>query len=335
MTLKIYINGKFLSQKITGVQRVALQYLNELEKNYSGKFEIVVVENKYKGIWSILFEQVILPFKTRGHLLINFCNISPIFKRHQITYIHDVAFIALNRHSFFFRMYYRFMMYFVTRNSLKIITVSEFSKAELLKHYNNLNDSSVVVVRNGADFTHEYTLVNSIIELKSKYKKIFLTVSSLEPRKNLSFILKAWSLKKSNNELLIIVGGKSEHFKQEDLASNIENVIFTGYVSDNELCSYYQISDYFISASEYEGFGLPVAESLNFGCTPVLSDIQVYKELFSDCSIYFDLNNIDSLRLLLEQEIVQSNSKITNYLVKNSWDESTKRLVKVIENADI
>ena len=230
--MKIYINGKFLSQKITGVQRVALQYLNELEKNYSGKFEIVVVENKYKGIWSILFEQVILPFKTRGHLLINFCNISPIFKRHQITYIHDVAFIALNRHSFFFRMYYRFMMYFVTRNSLKIITVSEFSKAELLKHYNNLNDSSVVVVRNGADFTHEYTLVNSIIELKSKYKKIFLTVSSLEPRKNLSFILKAWSLKKSNNELLIIVGGKSEHFKQEDLASNIENVIFNGFLSN-------------------------------------------------------------------------------------------------------
>lgn len=324
-----------MSQNITGVQRVALQYLNELRKNYSDRFEFVVVENKYKGIWSVLFEQFILPFKTRGHLLINFCNISPVLKKNQITFIHDVAFIALKRHSFFFRIYYRFMMYFVTRNCLKIITVSEFSKKELLKYYTYLNEKSVVVVKNGVDFDKGYTLVSSIVDLKNKYERIFLTVSSLDPRKNLKFILKAWSQKKVNNDLLIIVGGKSEHFKQEELSLNIHNVIFTGYVSDVELCSYYEISDYFISASEYEGFGLPVAECLNFGCTPVLSCIPAYEELFSDCSIFFNLNDIESLKFLFEGDIAPSNNEIASYLVKNSWDVSTEILVKVIENVEM
>lgn len=328
--LKIYINGKFLSQNITGVQRVALKYLENLGTCADDSFEFIVIENKHKGIFSILFEQFVLPYKTRGGMLINFCNIAPIFKKKQLTFIHDAAFIALNNHSLLFRLYYRFMMYFVTRNCLKVITVSEFSKNELLKYYKNLKEKDIEVIKNGFDFQSNYCIDSDIISIKEKYKNIYLTVSSMDPRKNLNFILKAWSKRNSSKDLLIIVGGKSEHFKQEEINLNLKNILFTGYVSDNQLCSYYKISDYFISASEYEGFGLPVAESLNFNCIPILSDIPVYKELFYKCSLFFCLDDLSVLQSLLDEDKPPLQNDIKRYLNENRWEESTKRLIKVI-----
>lgn len=113
--------------------------------------------------------------------------------------------------------------------------------------------------------------------LKKKYeitKKTLLFVGTLEPRKNLKFLLTLMSKLKTEGFQLLVVGGKGwgkTYIKEvvEDLNLN-EDVKFLGYISDEELVELYNIVDIYISTSLNEGFGLPQLEAMNCGC-PVIS----------------------------------------------------------------
>ncbi|AYA62827.1 glycosyltransferase family 4 protein [Alteromonas sp. RKMC-009] len=328
--MKVYINGKFLNQRITGVQRVAKQYTDLLLKT---EHNIEIIENKYQGLMAVFFEQIILPWKTKDGILINFCNTGPLIKTNQILFIHDAAFMASKSHSKLFRYYYRVLITLLLHRAKKVITVSDFSKDEIVKYF-NFNVSKLAVIKNGMDFEdHIEQDIPDVRNKLSNFKKIVLTVSSMDPRKNLKYIAESWiASNPSEDSVLVIVGGKNKVFADDSVSIEHDNILFTGYVTDEELIAYYRSAHFYVSASEYEGFGLPIAESINFGCIPLLSDIPVHRELFGTYGYFFE-NDSKQLREVFANlpEYTMKKSAITE---SETWKSSVNTLIQVLRETN-
>jgi len=133
-------------------------------------------------------------------------------------------------------------------------------------------------------------------------KKKFLSVGSIEPRKNVVLILEAFELLWKDNYDVSLTLVYNNTWHEESLLTRLKNHRFINKKlfllynsSDRELSFEYQSSSFFISASSYEGYGLGLAEALNYGCIVFASDIPVYKELYKN-NVHFFKNNAFSLR---------------------------------------
>ena len=208
--MRIYINGRFLTQRITGVQRYALEITKALDNLISKdtafqKHEYIVIAPKnvlYKvklknmsfiqrGILKgHLWEQFELPVYSRDGFLMNFCNCAPLIKRNQTVTIHDAAVSAVpHAFSLAFRTWYKMMFMWLGRSLKQIFTVSEFSKKELHKYY-GIPLNKIHVTYNGIDHIKNLEVDEGIIDREDlKEKKYVLAVSSMNPSKNFSLVL--------------------------------------------------------------------------------------------------------------------------------------------------
>ncbi len=308
----VYINGKFLSQKMSGVQR----YASEISRNLESPVKIVCAADELndtvyhlnkpleviKSASGIVWEQIRLPLYLRAKgnpLLISLCNAAPVFYQNKITCVHDIAF---ERYPQFFSrkfvLYYRWLIPNVLRNSRHIITVSEFSKREISLFY-GIDTGRITVVPNASAFSKE-SAGNAV---KPHPRPYFLFVGSLDPRKNLVFLLKAFSEAGLTGVDLVIAGAAHASFALNPAIEqyrHMPNIIFTGYVSDAQLRSYYAGALALVNPSLYEGFGLPVAEALSIGCPVLASDIEAFREVGGTDVVYFNTTDASELSNLLE-----------------------------------
>ncbi|MGL5312044.1 MAG: glycosyltransferase, partial [Peptostreptococcaceae bacterium] len=161
----IVINGRFLTQNITGVQRFAHEIIRELDNIVKpGEYKILAPKNiiykdlDYKNIKieicgnlkGHLWEQIELPYYVKKNKaeLINLCNTAPILNPN-IVAIHDIQ--TKVHPEFFskkFALWYNLMNKFNIKNSKKIITVSNFSKSEIVKYY-GVSEDKITVIYNG------------------------------------------------------------------------------------------------------------------------------------------------------------------------------------------
>lgn len=146
--MEIYINGRFLMQRVTGVQRFALEIIKQLNKENDFKFVLLVPKN-YKAMHELkhieirkvgnfeghLWEQIDLVKYVKRKPLINLCNTAPILKKNQIVVIHDAAvYNSPKGFSFLFRNWYKIMFSFISKRTTRILTISDFSTRELIKY---------------------------------------------------------------------------------------------------------------------------------------------------------------------------------------------------------
>ena len=162
----IYINGRFLTQPRTGVQRFARELLNALDKELENLpvknyFTCLVPPNtikdqlpawnniqiKYTGrLTENLWEQVELPFFARDGILLGLCNINPVFHFNQCIILHDASVFAVpGAYSFAFKLKYKIVMTIIGKTCKRIITDSHFSKNELM-HYLHINENKISVI---------------------------------------------------------------------------------------------------------------------------------------------------------------------------------------------
>ncbi len=307
----IYINGRFLTQPMRGVNRFAYNICKAmagLEQpfvivcpscNVHSDYNISMFQIVHFGIGhSHLWEQIILPFffiGKRNYLLINLTGLGTILIRQKITTIHDLSF--LENPSWFSRSYYRFyrvMTPLAVRTSRHIITVSEFSKNEILRFYPSVKASRVSVVYNAVD-TDLFHPMSGASE--SRYA---LTVSSIDPRKNFRRLIEAY--KGIEGLKLYIVGSHSRVFgEQTGSLDKSCNVKYLGRVSDEELVRLYSQARCFIFPSLYEGFGLPPLEAMACGCPVLASDIPVLREVCGDAAVYFDPRLVNGMYETISQ----------------------------------
>lgn len=346
--MTIYINGRFLTKEITGVQRFAIEVVKQLDKmnlkekiiiltpkNIKNKLELKNIEICTIGkLTGNLWEQISLPIflcKKRAYKLLNLCNLGPILNPGYVT-IHDIAFKTNSKHlNWKFALYYRFITKLNIKRYKHIYTVSEFSKNEILQNY-KIDAKKVTVVYNSAEhiknLKEDFTILR---ELEIENKDFVFSLGSKSYHKNHAFIEKC---AKNNPDILFIVSGddNSKIFKEEE-KEEISNMIYTGRISDEKMKALYSKCKAFIFPSRYEGFGIPPLEAINCECKNVIvSDIPVFREIYGDNVRYIDLNNEDSesknILNKIKKEMIINKHNINKY----SWENTAKAIIDNLED---
>lgn len=342
----IIVNARFLTQNVTGVQRFAIEISKIIHKKLKDQLVFVtpynisdhklanelgaIVIGKSKGtMWEQIDLRQYLLSKNKP-LLINFCNTGVLFYSKQIVTIHDMSY-KVNPKWFSKRFYiwYNFLIPQLAKNSLKILTVSNSSKSDIIKFLKIKHDNIYVI------YNSSYLNTNNNFEHIEKEKYI-LSVSSFDPRKNLVNLIAAFK-KLNTNIKLVIVGFKNNKFEFELNEKSLNtNIINKGYVSDNELSSLLNNAEAFVYLSFYEGFGLPPLEAMCIGCPVIVSDIAAHREVCGNAAIYVNPYDVEDIKINLYN--VLSNDKLKAKLIeagKNNakrfdWVVSADKVLKVI-----
>lgn len=349
----IFVNSRFLTQKVSGVQRYAIEVSKQLKKLYP-ELRFITPKNiihkelsdlleavEYGTLTGHLWEQIELPRYLKENnmpLLINLANTAPVSYSNQVITICDLSFLRNPKwFSRKFYFYYKFLIPQIARNSLKIITISEFSKNEIVNLL-NVHEGKIKVIHCGT--AEEFVNLkdnNSVIDNRKRY---ILSVSTLDPRKNLESLILAFRKLKVPDLQLIIVGSKNNVFTGNKLTNLINadrNIIFTGYVSDRELKSLYRNAELFVYPSLYEGFGLPPLEAMVCGVPVVVSNTASLPEVCGDAVYYVDPYSVESIAegiymVLtdegLRQGLIQKGLERAKLF---SWEKSAKDHIKVFE----
>lgn len=346
---KVYINARFLSQPITGVQRFAIELskslivlrndvvflvpnLNDIiDKSLLSVFNIQEVVGGGGHFW----EQITLPkfLKSKGSpLLVNLCNTAPILYRNKLSMIHDINFLQFPQsYSWKFRNFYKILVPLIIRSSKKVLTGSSFSKNEISEYYRINKEDIPIIYSAVSDIFNQDK--NSIIN----GKKYALAVSSPVFHKNFSRMIDAFL--KSNAEIdLKIIGSLSNSFSAKENNLILDSrVKFIGRVSDQQLVNLYQNAEFFIFPSLYEGFGIPPLEAQACGCPVISSNAASMPEVLKDSALYFDPYSVDEMKSCIErmgidedlrEKLIQNGFKNTK---RFSWHNSAMQLHLVIE----
>lgn len=255
-----------------------------------------------------------------------------------VSCVHDLSFIKFkdfhpkDRMDFFEKVFFKDIV-----KASKIITVSNTVKKEIMEEL-KIDEDKIEVIYNGYDDKIFYPKnINDQESIKSKYllkKNFILFVGSIEPRKNLKTLIKAYNiLDKSLQDKfdLVIVGAKGwQNSDIHGLIKQNKNIKFLGYIDDDNLSVLYSSATVFVYPSVYEGFGIPPLEAMACGCPVILSDIEVFREIYKDNVIFFDAINENDLKeklfsLLSDIDLREKLSKSGLCYCKNfSWTKSAK-----------
>jgi len=353
------INGKFASQRITGVQRVAYELTRAMQSRASSPTELPVLvppdatdlglaartTHIARNLKGNLWEQITLPLESRQDTLISLCNTGPLFKRRHLLMIHDMAVYDVP-HGFSkkFVMWYRLRFSVLRRQANLILTVSRFSR-ERICHHLRLDESRVEVIRPGADHMDRVTAEPSILEKLSLSKdKYCILVGSLDPRKNLQRVLAATKLlgHLDKDFKFVIAGGANPRvFANSDSTqqSYSDRVIWAGFVSDGELKALYSSAACLVFASLYEGYGLPPLEAMYCGCPVIVSKEASLPEVCGDAAMYCDATSVEDIaakiELMATNDVLREQHRRAGlaHAAQFRWDGAAKKLMQILQTA--
>ena len=236
----IYVNGRFLLQNLTGVNRFAYE-LCRAWAQMGIPFTLCCPPGPIKGCYDVshfnivvygwgkshVWEQLSLPLwfsRIKGEkVLVCFTGLGPLLVRKKIMTIHDLAFMANpDWYSRPYRTWYRMMTPLCASTSMKILTVSEFSKSEIMRRL-SMDDEKIRVIYNAVSSRFHASESSRRNAGEVTGEKYILAVSSIDPRKNFSMLLKAFSLIEDKNIKLYIVGGQAHIYSTsiKELCDNI------------------------------------------------------------------------------------------------------------------
>jgi glycosyltransferase involved in cell wall biosynthesis len=242
----------------------------------------------------------------------------PIAARKRVVTIHDVYHLAY-QHTLSLpqKVYANALIRAAAFLSARVITVSDFSKKEILK-YCSIKPEAITTIHNGVDterFMPQKQAAGKNQQDKSPY---LLFVGNVKPHKNLVTLLQAFAhLLEQGFDLDLWIVGKKEGFITGDTqiegilagsAALRQRVVFTGYVGDDALPRLYHDAAALVFPSLYEGFGLPPLEAMAGGCPVVASSAASIPEICGDAALYFDPQDYLSLTEKLK-EVLNSSTK--------------------------
>jgi glycosyltransferase involved in cell wall biosynthesis len=305
----LYVNGKFLTQPTTGVQRYAAGVVqagdDDLDSGRIGRsvYSIRLIVPKtdrkmpqYKHIEVVpsffggrLWEQVELPLRSAGGVLFSPYAAAPVFKARHIVTIHDAGVAATpEQYSLLFRGYYGAVYWILGRASVVLLTDSCFSKQELHKYF-SVPLEKMTVLPVGCDHLLKISPRPGILSRFSlEPGKFILGVSSQSPIKNFDGLARAWSLLGRPELKLAIAGSANSRVFRDRPEAQDGRVVRLGYVSDGELRSLYETASVFVYPSFYEGFGLPPLEAMTCGCPVLVARSSSLPESCGDAALYCD-----------------------------------------------
>jgi glycosyltransferase involved in cell wall biosynthesis len=308
-TRPIYINGRFLTQATTGVQRYAREVVRALDAELAdrgGRDAVVVltpgrgqvdelplrvIETRRAGrLTGHAWEQGELPLHARGGALLSLANVGPLAHPRHVVTIHDASVFALpDTYSRAFGAWYRFLLPRLGRAARLVLTVSEFSRRELAARAGLPAERTVVLPLSGEHIADAPADPGVLERSGIRDGRFLLAVGSRSPHKNLGGLLRALPLVTAAGFRLVIAGGVNARVFGDAGTSLPADVVHeAGYVTDGELRALYERADGFVYPSLYEGFGLPPLEAMWCGCPVLTSRRASLPEVCGDAALYCD-----------------------------------------------
>lgn len=237
------------------------------------------------------------------------------------------------------------------KKAKKIITISESSKNDIIEEYHVKSGKVAVVYPGIKPITTLTPHVYPMQELSYTYKiskDFLLYVGTLQPRKNISRLIEAFSHvlkdeKIAQSDLELVIVGKKGWLYEDILAAPEkfgikDRVKFLDFVPDGDLKEMYKEAKCFILPSLYEGFGLPVLEAMQYGCPVVTSNVSSLPEAGGDAALYVDPENVDDIAKKIKKVITDTDlrkemvAKGKKQVEKFSWEDSAKKTLEILKN---
>lgn len=344
------INGRFLEQDLTGVQRFSEELTLRLlranpdavvvappqRRRLSGGLDDRVIETRAGAghVW----EQLVLPAwsaRNGSPPLVNLASTAPLALKNQIVTHHDITYVRYpESFSGSFRALYRVLIPAMLRRNRAILTVSDFSRREIAEHY-GVDPSKIHVIYNAV--SEEFRAVEK--DIADTQRPFFLAVSSKNIHKNFDYLLHEFADARSRglNYDLKIVGGVARSFRQvEESTAHSSGVQWLGRVSDADLIALYGQASGFVFPSLYEGFGIPPLEAQAAGSPVLSSDLAALPEVLGDSALLADPRRAGAfadgmLRLASDPELRDDlRSRGAANVDRFSWERSADRILELI-----
>lgn len=350
----IVINARFLTQRMTGVQRFSIELSLQIKQKLGNEVLFVAPSNiLYEDLAKTLDVQVI--GTRRGHvweqwdlpcflnrmkkpLLLCMGNTAPVMYRNKVLVLHDVTFLRYPQtFSKKFLIYYRLVIPWALLTSKHVFTVSNFSLEEIVSSY-RINRSKISVVYNAVNSTFGY-MEDKVLNAD----KYLFAVSSIKENKNFGIALNAFKIvQKQIPDLKLYIMGDMNADSFRNMGSLIDecnknsNIKLLGRVLDNDLIRYYSNAIAFIFPSLYEGFGIPVLEAQACGCPVISSNSSSLPEILGDSALMCNPTRAEEfanaiIKLVnyqpLKEELV---SKGYENVKRFSWEKNAEELLRYL-----
>jgi glycosyltransferase involved in cell wall biosynthesis len=238
-------------------------------------------------------------------------NVSPHFTtRPTVVTVHDLAFrLFPAQYPGLKRRYLDALTRRSVEQADQVIAVSENTRADLLRFY-RVNPERVRVIPNGVDpLLRPVDDAEVLARFRARHQlpdEFILALSTLQPRKNLIALFRAWARLDASTRLPLVVAGargwKVDPIFEEVRALGIaDQVRFTGYAAGDELALWYSAATLFVYPSLYEGFGLPLLEAMACGTPVVSSNASSLPEVAGDAALLIDPRDVDGLAAAIDR----------------------------------
>jgi len=293
MKRDIFINGRFLSRPITGVERYGHEIIRLFKDNYR------VEKTRMNGLAGHAWEQLILPTRIKPEsILWSPANTGPLWIHNQAVTIHDLS--PLEHPEWFktgFASWYQLFLPILIKRIRVIFAPSNYVKQKVMKRFGIRN---VLITTNGVDTSRFHPKAKqSTYNLPNKF---ILFVGSQQPRKNLQALLEAWrEIKNDFPDLWLVIAGDTGAIFASTHLPKTERMMSLGYVSEDDLAGVYAKATLFILPSFDEGFGLPALEAMACGVPVIVSDGGALPETVGDAGMIFRIDEKNELANILRE----------------------------------
>jgi glycosyltransferase involved in cell wall biosynthesis len=304
------------------VSRHEIEVLTPRDETHSNRFKHISVRptGRLRGN---LWEQAELPHFAPGRLF-NPCNSGPWIKRNgQAVTIHDASVFAVpGAYSSLFRLKHRLLYRRFAQTAEPIITVSEFSRAELARWCGIRPERVRVIYSAGEHILQQAADLSTYDRLNLGNNPYILAVGSNSAHKNLATVLQLPGLLADLDLSLVIAGGTYAKVFQRVQYEESRNVHWLGYVTDAELRALYERACVFVYPSRYEGFGFPALEAMNCGCPVVLANAASLPEIGGNAALY--CNPMDAPSLAIAVRKIAEDSALRSHLVSRGLEQASR-----------
>jgi glycosyltransferase involved in cell wall biosynthesis len=351
-TPDIFINGRFLEQSLTGVQRYGREMLAALDRMLASeerpgerwwlltsgdadcpplqRVERRVIRSPLAGHpW----EQVALARAARHGALISLAGSGPVLHPRHLVVMHDAL---VFRHPQSYSRRYALSRRTLARGLAKtsrIATVSKFSKAELAEIL-SIDPDAIPVFYNGCDHFAAPASVSyrTVERMGLRGQPYFVLLGSFAAHKNLALAVKA--LEAVPRASLVVVGGVDQRvFGQGAIGPGGDRILITGRLEDEDIRGLLTHATALVFPSLYEGFGIPPLEAMAVGCPVITSAIPAVREVCGEAAIYFDAHDPRQLASAMSAALVEPRStrheRIRSARERArsfSWDRSAREM---------
>lgn len=324
--MNIGIDARLLERRVTGIGRILMLLLKEIpkfdkvNKYFLFSYGSLHVDNSFytnivtiksflpQKLFSPVWNNFILPHylkKEKIDILFSVNQILPLFKVKGCKYIsvvNDVIYKADPKFlPFIYRKYLQFFAYFSVRISDLILTISEYSKQDILKNYKISSEKVKVILQSAnRDFKPLNLNMNEINEIKNHFKLkkyTILYVGVIENRKNITGIIKVADKFIGNDDVRFLLIGKLGYGSRKIIReiNKRSNVVYQSNVDDVLLKKIYNVADVFLFPSLYEGFGYPPLEAMQSGLPVIAANNSSLAEVIGDGGILHDANDYEAM----------------------------------------